>query len=100
MMTQEPFFLKGVERPIRWGAGQPLGGKSSWAIFTICHHITVHIAAARAGVPAEYVLLGDDIVLRGYRLAAEYRRIMKALGVSISEAKSHVSQDTFEFAKT
>lgn len=29
MMTQEPFYLKGNPNPIKWGTGQPLGGKSS-----------------------------------------------------------------------
>jgi hypothetical protein len=53
----------------------------------------------RTNADAHYVILGDDIVLRGRALATEYKRIMSDLGVSISEAKSHVSKDTFEFAK-
>lgn len=53
----------------------------------------------RVNADARYVILGDDIVLRGRALATEYKRIMSDLGVSISEAKSHVSKDTFEFAK-
>jgi hypothetical protein len=53
----------------------------------------------RVNADAHYVILGDDIVLRGRALATEYKRIMSDLGVSISEAKSHVSKDTFEFAK-
>jgi hypothetical protein len=46
-----------------------------------------------------YVLLGDDIVLTNDAVAKEYRTIMNELGVSISEQKTHVSQDTYEFAK-
>lgn len=59
----------------------------------------VSIAAIRTSSDMDYVILGDDIVLRGYALAAEYKRIMNSLGVQISESKSHVSKDTFEFAK-
>nr|WSP06968.1 RdRp [Gnomoniopsis castaneae mitovirus 1] len=99
IMTRESFRLKGVEHPIKFGAGQPLGAKSSWAMFTLCHHLVVHIAAIRSNSDAHYVILGDDIVLRGRPLAVEYKRIMSDLGVSISEQKTHVSKDTFEFAK-
>jgi len=99
VMTSEPFRLKGFDQPIKWMAGQPLGAKSSWGIFTLCHHLVVHIAAIRTNSEPLYVILGDDIVLRGHALAAEYKRIMSDLGVDISETKSHVSQDTFEFAK-
>lgn len=98
-MTDLPFAIKGRETEIKFGAGQPLGARSSWAIFTLCHHLVVHIAAARSNSPAQYVILGDDIVLKGHALATEYRKIMQDLGVSISETKSHVSRDTFEFAK-
>nr|WNM95030.1 MAG: RNA-dependent RNA polymerase [Diaporthe gulyae mitovirus 2] len=99
IMTREPFRLKDVVDPIKFGAGQPLGAKSSWAMFTLCHHLVVHIAAIRSNSDAHYVILGDDIVLRGRALAVEYKRIMSNLGVAISEQKSHVSKDTFEFAK-
>nr|WNM95032.1 MAG: RNA-dependent RNA polymerase [Diaporthe gulyae mitovirus 4] len=99
IMTREPFRLKGVERPIRWATGQPLGAKSSWAMFTLCHHVVVQLAAIRTNSDAQYVVLGDDIVLLGRPLATEYKRIMSQLGVDISPSKSHVSKDTFEFAK-
>ncbi|AIU44705.1 RNA-dependent RNA polymerase [Hymenoscyphus fraxineus mitovirus 1] len=99
IMTKEPFTLKGSETAIKWRVGQPLGAKSSWGIFTLCHHVVVNIAAIRSNSDAHYIILGDDIVLRGRALATEYKRIMSNLGVEISESKSHVSKDTFEFAK-
>jgi hypothetical protein len=68
-------------------------------MFTLSHHLVVRIAAMRQGVPAEYVILGDDIVIKGYRLAREYRHLMKQMGVEISDAKSHASPHSFEFAK-
>lgn len=101
-MTKLPFRLKGVQDPIRWETGQPLGAKSSWAMFTIAHHVIVAIAAQRAEEPlarVNYMILGDDIVIQGSRLAREYKRLMSDLGVEISETKTHASRDTYEFAK-
>jgi len=44
-------------------------------------------------------MLGDDIVIRDDAVAAKYTMIIRRLGVSISVAKTHVSKDTYEFAK-
>ncbi|AZT88623.1 RNA-dependent RNA polymerase [Ophiocordyceps sinensis mitovirus 1] len=99
LMTSEPFTLKGVAEPIIWRQGQPLGAKSSWGMFSLCHHVIVQIAGIRERSRPEYVLLGDDIVLKGAKLARQYKQLMNDLGVSISDHKSHVSKDTFEFAK-
>lgn len=61
------------------------------------------MAATRAGFPAwayvNYMVLGDDIVLGDDSVAYHYRAILATLGVPISEQKSHVSKDTYEFAK-
>jgi UTP-glucose-1-phosphate uridylyltransferase len=46
-----------------------------------------------------YIILGDDIVIKDDKVAKKYISIMHKLGVSISEAKTHVSSDTYEFAK-
>jgi len=99
ILTDEPFWFKDAGRSIKWSVGQPLGAKSSWAMFTLSHHLVVRIAAMRLNVSAEYVILGDDIVIKGYRLAREYRHLMKQMGVEISDSKSHASPHTFEFAK-
>jgi hypothetical protein len=48
---------------------------------------------------ASYALLGDDIVIRDYALAQEYKSIMSCLGVEVSELKTHESPHFFEFAK-
>jgi len=47
----------------------------------------------------DYILLGDDIVITDDQVALKYTECIKALGVEISEAKSHVSENTYEFAK-
>lgn len=47
----------------------------------------------------KYIILGDDIVINHDKVANRYKRIMRFLGVDISEAKTHVSKNTYEFAK-
>lgn len=87
---------------VRYQCGQPMGAYSSWAMFSVTHHVIVRMAAKRAGKPvsfSNYVLLGDDIVIGDHAVAAQYVTIMSELGVEISTLKSHVSEDTYEFAK-
>lgn len=86
---------------VKYKCGQPMGAYSSWAVFSLSHHVVVAIAAKRAGFRffSDYALLGDDIVIANSAVALEYRQILDTLGVSISESKSHVSDETFEFAK-
>lgn len=48
----------------------------------------------------DYAVLGDDVVIANGRVAREYIRIMKMLGVEIGLAKSLVSRKgALEFAK-
>jgi len=95
-------WVRHEQQRVRYAQGQPMGAYSSWAIFSICHHVIVRVAARRAGKPVtfnRYVLLGDDIVICDDLVAMHYRAIMSELGVEISVTKSHVSNDTYEFAK-
>jgi hypothetical protein len=48
---------------------------------------------------AQYVILGDDILIGSVDLAVAYRHRISDLGVEVSIQKTLVSQDTFEFAK-
>ncbi|AHX84135.1 RNA-dependent RNA polymerase [Sclerotinia sclerotiorum mitovirus 7] len=99
IMVGYPFIYEGTE--LKFNCGQPLGAKSSWAMFTLSHHVVMVIAAMRTNSPlSNYVILGDDVVIRTKRLASEYMRIMDGLGVDISPSKSHQSKGYFEFAKT
>jgi len=86
---------------IRYSVGQPMGAYSSWALFAVTHHVAVRLAAERAGFPdfQSYALLGDDIVLTNEAVAKQYRALLDEVGVNISDTKSHVSDDTYEFAK-
>lgn len=46
-----------------------------------------------------YRLLGDDIVIRHSAVAQSYIQILQDLGVEISDSKTLVSANSFEFAK-
>lgn len=66
------------------------------------HHLIVQYAAHLVGRPIgfdQYILLGDDIVIKDNAVALKYIWVMTQLGVEISESKTHVSKDTYEFAK-
>jgi len=107
LMVAEPFvayeFLnKGLEfRNIGYQVGQPMGARSSWAMFTVAHHMIVQYAGfLNNQYPfKEYILLGDDIVITNDKVAKSYRSLLAELGVEISSSKTHVSKDTYEFAK-
>jgi hypothetical protein len=96
------FTTWGTKGTVKYACGQPMGAYSSWAMFSVCHHLIVRVAARRAGKTVRftrYALLGDDIVIADDAVAREYRAILAEVDVSISEPKTHVSEDTFEFAK-
>lgn len=86
-----------------YNAGQPMGAYSSWSLFTLCHHIVIHVAAIESGFKPgsfeQYVVLGDDVVIGNRGVSAKYKEIMSEIGVEISPTKSHMSKDTFEIAK-
>lgn len=67
----------------------------------LTHHLIVRVAALRAGFPhfRAYALLGDDLVIANAAVAHQYRILCSVLDMPISETKSHISDDIFEFAK-
>jgi len=87
--------------PIKYNTGQPMGAYSSWTVFALTHHLIIRICAMKVGQPyfTNYCLLGDDVVIKSRAVAEMYLKTMNELGVDISEQKSHVSKDTYEFAK-
>jgi hypothetical protein len=89
-------------KSISYETGQPMGAYSSWAIFTICHHLIVQLSAKELNIPLpfkEYYLLGDDIVIQNSQVASVYLRKLQSLGVEISEEKTIKSKNFMEFAK-
>jgi hypothetical protein len=47
----------------------------------------------------KYVVLGDDVVIADSAVAESYKRLLLQLDMPVSMAKTHVSQDSYEFAK-
>jgi len=86
---------------LKYSVGQPMGSYSSWIAFTLSHHLVVQYCAYLEGVYPfdQYILLGDDIVIYNDKVAERYIKVMGKLGVELSLAKTHVSKNTYEFAK-
>lgn len=86
---------------LKYLTGQPMGTYSSWSVFTLTHHLVVYYCAHLCGLKNfdQYMILGDDIVIKNDAVAQSYIKIIKGLGVEISLQKTHVSDDTYEFAK-
>lgn len=96
-------FQPDLPAKVRYAVGQPMGALSSWAMLAITHHALVQWAAFRVGQKGwfeYYAILGDDVVIANDKVAFEYLRIMRALGVEISLAKTLLGRDrSMEFAK-
>jgi len=90
-----------LDGQVSYEAGQPMGTYSSWIMFTLAHHLVVHWCASLEGVSNfnQYIILGDDIVIKHDAIAKRYIKVIKSLGVELSLTKTHVSKDTYEFAK-
>jgi hypothetical protein len=102
IMTDRDFQKHDQSGTVRYAVGQPMGAFSSWAIFSLTHHILVQYSAYKAGKTGqfrEYLLLGDDIMIYDEEVASNYESILQDLQVEIQREKSLVSKDTFEFAK-
>lgn len=102
ILTKIPFSLKSEGKQYFYACGQPMGAYSSWPAMAITHHAIIHVSGLRAGLKSLdglYIVLGDDVVIAHSGLAREYREILRVLDVPISAIKTHVSKDTYEFAK-
>jgi len=88
---------------VKYSTGQPMGTYSSWISFTLAHHLVVHWCAFLEGHSNfsfnQYIILGDDIVIKNDQVAKRYLKVITKLGVNLSLTKTHVSKDTYEFAK-
>jgi len=93
---------------IRYSVGQPMGMLTSWAAFTISHHIIINYCKKDNNInnnkinKSFYAVIGDDMVLHGEKAALRYRQVMSSIGVGISESKTLVpsnKSNTAEIAK-
>jgi len=102
IMVGTPFWCPNINNFINYSVGNPMGAYSSWASFALTHHFVVYWACKNVGLEwrtAEYVLLGDDIVINNNIIAKEYKRLLSQLGVEVSINKTHESSTFLEFAK-
>jgi hypothetical protein len=88
-------------RTVRYAVGQPLGAYSSWAAFTLAHHVLIRSCFHEFGIEPtkKYLVLGDDVVIANRSVARLYMKRLSELGVKTSPMKSLISRDTLEFAK-
>lgn len=92
---------------VSYAVGQPMGAKTSWAIFALTHHTIVRLLCLYHQVPVDcYVIIGDDIVIANEFVANSYMTLLDDLGVSYSKDKTispyNVMRDSLsraEFAK-
>ncbi|KAF5957206.1 hypothetical protein HYC85_004431 [Camellia sinensis] len=76
---------------------------SAAPLFALSHHLVVWYYAERVRPSlhfTDYAVLGDDVIIANKDVATMYRRVLKELGVTISEQKSLISDSGCgEFAK-
>jgi len=88
-----------------YGAGQPMGALTSWAMLAVTHHFIVQLAAylvlGKERWFTDYAVLGDDVVIANGPVAYKYLYIMDRLGVKVGIHKSLISPsgNSLEFAK-
>jgi hypothetical protein len=87
---------------VSYNVGNPMGFYGSWGLTTLLHHFVIYWACQNIKInwlTSKYKVLGDDIMLWDGDLALEYKRLIKYIGVEISEQKTIIGKPLFEFAK-
>jgi hypothetical protein len=83
LMVNRTFTFRNKE--ISYAVGQPMGLLSSWAAFSITHHVIINYCK-RDKTP--YAVIGDDMGMISEEGARRYQSLMTQIGVSINDAKS------------
>lgn len=96
LISRREFVHKG-QSGIVYAVGQPMGALSSWAVFSLSHHIIVQMAAIAAGVTnprgkwfTKYIMIGDDIAIFHRDVARLYTKILRTIDVPFNLTKSLV----------
>lgn len=92
IITSRDFITPDDKETVRFAVGQPLGALSSWAAFSVTHHLHIMTAAklAKCTLPFDdYKIIGDDIsILGNAAVAKEYISMMDDIKVPFSIEKS------------
>lgn len=84
---------------VKYVVGQPMGIYSSWAMLATWHHVICRMCLHILDIPiskekAQYLIIGDDVVMRGKRVAELYCYIVTTIcGIEVSPTKGF-SPDT------
>lgn len=90
---------------VNWSVGQPMGAKTSWAVFALTHHTVLRQLCRFHRVRGQaYVIIGDDIVINNEAVANSYASLLNDFGVDYSPKKTIVPDkgnggSVAEFAK-
>lgn len=83
---------------LRLAVGQPMGLSFSMPLYTLAMIALLKGACARWGYNPDFLVLGDDLVVRGHELAQWCHDFLPKIGVSISLTKGVTSCNVAEFA--
>jgi hypothetical protein len=84
-----PAYHSATKGYVRYSVGQPMGAKTSWAVFALTHHTILRILCRFHRVHGQaYVIIGDDIVIANEAVANSYKGLLKDFGVDYSPKKT------------
>jgi len=81
---------------IAWDRGQPLGLGPSFASFALWHNRILELC--RKTTDGDYVVLGDDVCIKGDAMHDRYRQLLEHLRMPVSLSKCISSEKICEFA--
>lgn len=91
-----------ADTPYKYAVGQPMGAYSSFAMLALTNHVLMHAALLtlpkEERVSVDYAILGDDVAIKGEKLAIPYINNLNKLGVEVNPLKGF-SGYILEFAK-
>jgi hypothetical protein len=94
-----PWLSKiGEPEIVHFSRGQPLGLGPSFGTFALSHNTLLRGICDKKGLPREYFILGDDIVIGNDELNRIYRASLDNLGCQVSASKTISSRHYCEFA--
>jgi hypothetical protein len=94
LLVNRTFTFKSKE--IRYKVGQPMGLLTSWAAFSISHHIIINYCKNDKSF---YAMIGDDVAISSVEGARKYKALMKDIGVSINDTKSLIPKSNINVAE-
>lgn len=97
LLVNRTFTFRGKQ--VSYAVGQPMGLLTSWAAFSITHHVIVNYCKRDKSF---YAMIGDDIGISSKEGARKYQTFMSSIGVSINDTKSLIptnSEKVAEIAK-